>query len=295
MSTAERGIIVVTGATGLQGGAVSRHLLRQGWHVRALTRNPTSKRARAIAAAGAEVMQGDMDDAVTLMPVFDQAYGVYSVQNPIISGPAAEIRQGKQIADAARASGVRHLVYASAGIGRGGTGIPSWETKVQVEAHIRAQGLPATILRPMAFMELMTAKKFAPAIAAWSVMPAAIGPSRSVGWICADDLGAVVAKVFDAPQHFVGKALALASDVQSLEQCRQIYREVMGKNPPHVPMPAWLFQRFGFVGQDLTAMWRWLRTETIALDTGPTRAIHPEARTVRAWLEARKQASEHSD
>jgi uncharacterized protein YbjT (DUF2867 family) len=189
---------------------------------------------------------------------------------------------------------VHHLVYGSAGIGKGGTGVPSWETKAQIEAHIRTLDLPWTILRPMAFMELMTEKKFAPAVGAWSVMPALMGPSREVGWISADDLGMIVARVFEAPQEFVGKELALASDVQSLGQCRLIYREQMGRNPPRFPMPAWLFKRFGFVGQDLTSMWRWLGAETIALDTGPTRAIHPGALSVRAWLRARKQASEHS-
>jgi uncharacterized protein YbjT (DUF2867 family) len=282
MSAAGRGIIVVTGATGLQGGAVSRHLLGAGWRVRALTRNPTSKRAQALAAAGAEVAQGDMGDIATLLPLFDGAYGIYSVQNPVISGSDAEVRQGKNVADAASRSGVRHLVYGSAGIGRSGTGVPSWETKVQIEAHIRALDLQATILRPMAFMELMTEKKFAPAIAVWSVMPALMGSTRTMGWICLDDLGVIAAKAFDAPQQFVGKELALASDVQTLGQCRTIYREVMGRNPPRPPMPAWLFKRFGFVGRDLTTMWRWLGAETISLDTGPTRSIHPGALTVRA-------------
>jgi uncharacterized protein YbjT (DUF2867 family) len=293
MSVAGRGIIVVTGATGLQGGAVSRHLLGEGWRVRGLTRNAASRRAQILAAAGVEVVQGDMDDIATLLPVFAGAYGVYSVQNPVISGPEAEVRQGKHVADAAKLSGVRHLVYGSAGIGRSGTGVPSWETKAQIEAYIRTLDLPVTILRPMAFMELMTEKKFAPAVAVWSLMPALMGPTRNVGWLCTDDLGAIAAKVFAAPQQFVGKELALASDVQSLEQCRLIYREVMGRNPPQVPMPAWLFKRFGFVGQDLTAMWRWLRIEPIALDTEPTRAIHPEALSVRAWLSSKKQASEH--
>jgi uncharacterized protein YbjT (DUF2867 family) len=70
MSAAGRGIIVVTGATGLQGGAVSRHLIQQGWRVRGLTRNAASRRAQALAAAGAEVVQGDIDDIATLLPLF---------------------------------------------------------------------------------------------------------------------------------------------------------------------------------------------------------------------------------
>ncbi|HEV2125661.1 MAG TPA: NmrA family NAD(P)-binding protein, partial [Chloroflexota bacterium] len=216
------------------------------------------------------------------------AYGVYSVQNPFISGPEAEIRQGKSVADMAKACSVQHLVYGSAGIGRKGTGIPSWETKWHIEEHLKTLRLPLTILRPMAFMELMTDKKFFPAVATWQVMPTLMGASRPVAWLCTDDLGAIAAQAFAAPHRFVGQELSLASDVQSLAQCRAIYCEVMGRNPRRFPMPSWLFQRFGFVGQDLTTMWRWLRTATIDLDTAPTRAIHPDALTVRAWMNRQK-------
>ena len=78
--------------------------------------------------------------------------------------------------------------------------------------------------------------------------------------------------------------------MQSLEQCRALYWEVLGRNPPRVPMPIWLFQRFGFVGRDVTTMWHWLRTGAINLDTASTRAIHPEALTVRGWLSKQKAA-----
>jgi hypothetical protein len=142
----------------------------------------------------------------------------------------------------------------------------------------------------MAFMELMTEKKFFPAAAAWRVMPAVMGWSRSLPWVCMDDLGAIAAKAFADPGRFIGQELVLASDVQSLGQCRDIYREVMGRGPRRYLMPAWLFARFGFVGRDLMTMWQWLRTGDIDLDVVPTRAIHPEAVTVRAWLSARKTA-----
>jgi uncharacterized protein YbjT (DUF2867 family) len=121
-------------------------------------------------------------------------------------------------------------------------------------------------------------------------MPATMGWSRPVVWICTDDLGAIAAKAFAAPGEFIGRELALAADVQSLEQCRAIYREVMGRGPRRFPMPAWLFGRFGFVGRDLMAMWRWLRTGAIDLDVAPARAILPDALTVRAWLGGRKAA-----
>jgi uncharacterized protein YbjT (DUF2867 family) len=259
-----------------------------------LTRDADSKRARTLRALGAEVVQGDMAEAASLRPIFEGAYGVYSVQNPFIGGPEAEVRQGKNVAEVAKDVGVEHLVYGSAGTGRKGTGVPSWETKLRIEDHMKALELQLTILRPMAFMELMTHKKFFPPVAAWQVMPKLMGSSRRLPWLCTEDLGVIGAKAFAYPHSFVGRDLTLASDVRSLDECRSIYREVMGRNPRRFPMPVWLFERFGFVGKDLTTMWRWLRTGDVDLDTSATRAIHPDALTVGGWLskqEAAKSAS----
>jgi uncharacterized protein YbjT (DUF2867 family) len=226
-----------------------------------------------------------MDHLDALLPIFQGAYGVFSVQNPILSGVEGEINQGKNVAEAARQAGVQHLVYSSAGPGVPGTGVPSWETKQVIAGYIRSLGIPHTIVRPMAFMELMTEKKFFPQAAAWNVMPKLVGGRRKVIWICAEDLGFIVARVFASPEQYLGKEIQLGSDVQSLDECRAIYREVKGKNPPHFPMPVFLFQRFGFVGKDLTTMWRWLRGGTIDLDTAATRAIHPGALTIKEWLD----------
>ncbi len=183
-------IIAVTGATGRQGGAVTRHLLADGWRVRALTRKPTSEPARRLATTGAEVVFADMMDPSSLARAFRDAHGVFSVQNPMISGLEAEVTQGKNVADVAKATGVRHLVYGSAGNGVHGTGVGSWESKVAIEAHMRTLGLPVTVLRPNAFMEIMSDKAFYPAVAAWHVMPKLMGADRPVTWICVDDVGA---------------------------------------------------------------------------------------------------------
>jgi uncharacterized protein YbjT (DUF2867 family) len=290
MTTDRNRTIVVTGATGLQGSAVARHLLSSQWRVRALTRNPKSKRAQALAALGAEVVQGDMAKPASLLPIFEGAYGVFSVQNPVISGIAGEISQGKNVAEVARQVGIQHLVYGSAGLGARGTGVPSWESKRVIEEHVKSLALPATILRPMAFMEIMTEKKFFPAVSTWHVMPTLMGRSNKVFWLSADDFGAIVAKVFAQPDQFIGKELPLASDVQSIDECRSIYREVVGKNPPRFPLPVWLFERFGFVGKDLTLMWNWLRTAVLDVKTDTTLTIHPAALSVRAWLEKKRAA-----
>ena len=282
MTAAGSKIIAVTGATGRQGGAAARHLLRDGWHVRALTRRPKGPKARTLAALGVDVVGADMADRASLAVAFQGAYGVYSVQNPMISGHQAEIRQGTLVADAAKEAGARHVVYGSAGTGQAGTGVPSWESKLEVEAHMRHLGLPLTVLRPMAFMELMTDKSYFPAVSTWHLMPSLMGWSRPVGWLSVDDLGLIAARVFAAPDHFVGQDLKLTSDVKTLDECRALYRDVIGKAPPRFPMPIWLFRRI--VGPDLIAMWRWLRTGDIDLDTGPARTIHSNAVTVGQWL-----------
>jgi uncharacterized protein YbjT (DUF2867 family) len=291
MTTGHGRIILVTGATGLQGSAVVRHLLDGGWRVRALTRNPNGEKARALAALGAEVVQGDMGEPASLTPLFAGVYGVFSVQNPYTSGVEGEIRQGKNVADAARQAGAQHLVYSSTGTGVRGSGIPSWESKLAIEEYMKSLALPLTILRPRAFMEIMTEKKFFPAASAWHLMPRLMGGSTRLGWLSVDDLAVIAGKAFADPERFAGKELPLAGDVKSLDECRAIYRQVMGKKPPRGPMPIWLFERFGIAGQDLTTMWRWLRTGSIDFSTDITRAIYPTAMTVQSWLEKQKSPS----
>jgi uncharacterized protein YbjT (DUF2867 family) len=107
-------VILVTGATGHQGGASARHLLANGWRVRALVRNPDDPTARALADSGVEVVQGDMIDRASLDRAMHGVYGVHSVQAYLPKDAAGEIRQGTNVADAAKAAGVQHLVYSSA-------------------------------------------------------------------------------------------------------------------------------------------------------------------------------------
>lgn len=136
--------IAVVGATGLQGGAVTGRLLTDHWRVRALTRNPDGKKARALAQLGAQVVhQADMSDPASLRRAFD---GVYGVQNHHISGFEGEVRQGKQVAEVAKRMGVSQLVYSGAGPGVKGSGVGSWETKLEAAAYIRTLDLPVTIL-----------------------------------------------------------------------------------------------------------------------------------------------------
>jgi uncharacterized protein YbjT (DUF2867 family) len=274
--------VAVVGATGLQGSAVTRRLLVQGWRVRALTRNPDGDPARTLAGLGAEVVRSDSADPEVLARCFDGAHAVYSVQNHHISGYDGEIRQGKNVADAAARTGVGHMVYASSGAALAATGVGSWDAKVAVAEHARGRGVPLTVLRPVAFMELMTEKRFYPQASVWHLMPKLMGEATPVGWLSIGDLAVIAEKAFADPGTFVGRDLALASDVRSIQDCRAIWRDVTGREPRRFPMPRWLFERFS--GTDETTMWRWLRQNRLDFDTRPTYEIHPEARTVRDWL-----------
>ena len=279
----------MVGATGLQGGAVSRRLLEEGWRVLALTRNPDGKGARGLASLGAEVVQADSEDRAQLERAFAGVHGVYSVQNHHICGYDGEIRQGKNVADAVVAAKVSHLVYASTGNGLPGTGIGSWDAKVTVAEHARSLGVPLTVLRPTAFMELMTEKRFYPQASVWHVMPKIMGETRPVGWLTVEDLAVIAEKAFADPATFLEADISLAGDVLSISQCREIWREVMGRRPRRFPMPVRLFERF--TGTDETTMWRWLRENDMHFDTKQTREIHSGARTLRDWLAHRKGQS----
>jgi uncharacterized protein YbjT (DUF2867 family) len=277
------GVVAVLGATGRQGGAVARHLMAGGWHVRAVTRDPSGDAAQRLRSLGAEVVQADMGDPGTLLAAFRGADGVYSVQNPTISGLDTEIAQGRNVGDAAAEAGVGHLVYGSTATGLPGTGVGSWESKVTVAGHLAQLGIPLTILRPTAFMELMTDKAFYPPVAVWHVMPKIMGEDRPVPWLALDDLGAIAAKVFADPGRFAGQSIGLAGDLRSIAECRQIWGDVKGRAPRRFPMPVALFRRF--VGDDLLTMWRWLREHDVDWDTETTRTLLPGAQTVRTWVE----------
>jgi uncharacterized protein YbjT (DUF2867 family) len=275
-------VIAVVGATGRQGSAVVRHLLTNGWRVRALTRTPSSAASQVLRDRGAELHQVDLEDVDSLRRALHGAHGVFNVQNPMTSSLDAEVRQGRNVAEAAAATGVNHVVYGAAGVGDEPTGVGSWDSKLAVAQHFRDRGQRLTVLRPMAFMELMTDKGYYPGVSVWHLMPKLMGSSRPVGWLCTDDLGAIAARVFADPDRWAGTELNLVSDVQSIDQCRALWREVSGRPPREWPMPVWLFERF--VGTDLTTMWRWLRTAEFDLSPETTREILPQALTTRDWL-----------
>src|SRR4051812_4292432 len=122
-------LILVSGATGQQGGAVARSLLKRGFPVRALIRDLEKSEARALAEGGAELVRGDLEDRSSLERALEGVYSVFSVQNFYEGGYEGEVRQGETLADAAKAAGVQHVVYSSVGSAHRETGIPHFDSK----------------------------------------------------------------------------------------------------------------------------------------------------------------------
>ncbi len=249
--------VLVFGATGNIGGAAARELLARGWHVRAVTRNLSSDKASALSKLGAEVIRADMEERDSVYAAFEGIQRVFSVQNWTTSGIDGELRQGKLVAEAAHSAGVEHLVYGSAGTGVAHSGIPHFDNKVEVEDHMRALGLPFTVVRPVPFMELLTEKEFFPALAAWGVEPRIVGWHTPIPWVAVRDIGITIAEIFENPEAWIGGDVTVCGDIKTLKETQEIFKKVDGKNPFGVPIPVGLFSKMA--NEEYLQMWRWLK------------------------------------
>src|SRR5579862_5393800 len=150
--------ILITGATGKQGGAVAQALKGSRFRLRGLTRTPDSKRASELAGQGVEIVKGDLDDDSTLRRALAGTWGVFSVQNSLEAGVEREEAQGKRLATLAREAGVEHFVYTSVGSAQKRTGVPHFDNKWRIEETVRGLRFPShVILRPVFFMENLLA------------------------------------------------------------------------------------------------------------------------------------------
>lgn len=285
--------VLIFGATGNIGGATARELLKRGWHVRAVTRTPESDKAEALARLGAEVVQGDMESRASLEVVFNSMPRVLSVQNWVKNGIEGEIRQGKLVADVARSAGVEHLVYASAGTGERGSGIPHFENKIVVEDYMRQLGLPFTIVRPTPFMELLSEKEFYPALGTWGVEPKVVGWDTPIPWVAVHDLGLAISNVFEDPKTWIGRDISLCSDVKTLAESQAIFTAIDGKKPLRIPIPIWMFGKMA--GDEFVHMWRWmvgfvreLGLEGLWTMVEASREVSPEVLDMESWLKMKR-------
>jgi uncharacterized protein YbjT (DUF2867 family) len=275
-------ILLITGATGNQGGAVIRSLLDHredhDWEVRAFVRDPASARAQALEARGVQLVKGDLDDEASVAQSVRDAYGVFSVQSFQPQGVVAEERQGKLLATAAAEAGVSHFVYSSTSGVDTDSGVPHYEGKWQIEQHIRSLELPATILRPVMFMENLERAAFrAMVMSLWKTY---VPDTKPLQLIDVNDIGGFVSAAFADPERFIGQTISLAGD--SLTRPLAIEALKRGGRSPlfSVRLPGPMRKR---IPAEITTMFTWIGEVGFDADIPALRQIGPELKTLERW------------
>jgi len=275
--------VLVTGATGRQGGAVIRHMLPNAWKLRALTRDPGSHAARSLTQKGVEVVQGDLEDPASVVRAAAGVYGIYSVQDFWAVGARREVQQGKNVADAAKKVGVKHFVYGSVGGAERNTGIPHWESKWEVEKYIRSLGLPVTVIRPVTFMETYYIDQVEIGILKGNLADP-IRADKPYQTIATDDIGAFVALAFGRPLEFIGKELEIAGSELTNPEAAKIFSRVLGKPVKFKKLPLPLVRIV--LGKEFYTMFRWFNEAGYKADIPGLRRAYPEVHlhTLEEWL-----------
>lgn len=216
--------IVVTGATGQQGGALARRLLADGHAVRAFTRSPVSGAAATLTGLGAEVVAADMADAASLPPLMGGADALFAMGTPFEAGADAEVAHGTNLFEAAARADVPHIVYSSVASAHQDTGIPHFDSKALLEDRLADLGIPWTVVAPTYFMENATAPWALPALAQ-GVHALALPPDSRLQQISVRNVADVVAAILARPGRFAGSRIELAADAPSgVEQARLLSR-----------------------------------------------------------------------
>jgi len=245
-------IILVTGATGQQGGAVAKNLLDKGWAVRALTRNPDSEKALALKSNGAELVKADMIEPESLKAALDSVYGVFSVQNFWETNYEGEVAQGKALADAAKAAGVKHFVYSSVASADRNTNLSHFDSKLKIEEHIRSIELPYTIFRPVFFMENFFMMKEP---IDNNNFTNALLPEVPLQMIAVDDIGRFVAQSFESPEKYIGETMDIAGDSVTYTKVAELFSKEIGKDVSYTPISLEDFQNA--MGEEYAKMVDW--------------------------------------
>lgn len=301
-------IIAVTGATGAQGGGLVRAILadpEQRFAVRAITRNPNSDGAKALAAQGCEVVRADLDDVDSLRAAFAGAYGAFCVTNfwEHFSAPR-ETAQAQGLAQAAKDAGVQHVVWSTLEDTRkafpldddrmptlhGHYKVPHFDGKGEADATFTALGVPTTFLRTSFYWDNIA-----------TVMPPRPGPDgglqlvlpmadKKLSGIAAKDIGAIAFGIFKRPD-LIGKVVGAAGGHYTGAEMAAAMSTALGKTVSYVPVPAAVYRGFGFPGaDDLGNMFQYYaETEAafVALrDVAFARTLAPDLWSFEQWLAA---------
>ncbi|RAJ80070.1 uncharacterized protein YbjT (DUF2867 family) [Chitinophaga dinghuensis] len=275
-----RNRILVVGATGQQGGAVARALLAEGYLVRGFTRDVNSSAAQELKAMGVEMVKGDLTNRVTIDHAMQGVYGVFHVHPGPLSRDQDEVQAGKNIADAAKAHQLAHLVYSSA-IGVDQADQTGMQTeKAAVEKYIQSLGISYTILRPSSFMENFLNPKFG--LKGTSFTTAAY-PTTKMQLIALEDIGKLAAMAFQAPLTFHHSIIELSGDTLTPVQMAAAMSKTTGINIEYVQLPMETLRQ---MNPQFAKGYAFLNSgKATQADEEHLRKIHPGLLTFEKWLE----------
>ncbi len=275
--------ILITGATGKQGGSTARALQGKGFTLRGLTRRPHSDEARALRNLGIEIVEGDLNDEASLRQALNGAWGVYAVQNTWEAGVEGEEQQGHRMARLAKEAGVEHFVYASVGSAHRQTGIPHFENKFRVEETVRASGFPSyAIIRPVFFMENLVSPWFLNGDAIYAAMK----PTTVLQMIAVQDIGKYGALAF-TDARLKNRELDIAGDAVTMPEAARILGNAMGKTITFVEVPIADVRKNS---EDMAIMLEWFGDVGYNADiAGNAREFDIQPTTLAAWAESLKR------
>ncbi len=277
--------VLVTGATGKQGGHLVRELLARGHAIRALTRKPDSAGAAALAARGVTVVTGDFEDQGSLERAARGIGTVFAMSTPFESGATTETREGINVVRAASAVGVSHLVYASVAGADRATGIPHFDSKFEVEQAIRRSGVPFTIVAPVFFMENFLADWMAAGIAKGSIAMA-LPATRRLQQIAVADIAQFNALVIERRGSFLGQRIDIASDEVTSATVAAAISAASGRRIEYAALPIDAVRQ---QNEDLARMFEWFDRVGYDADVVGLRLLYPEVDWHRFSNWAREQ------
>ncbi|XP_072030442.1 nmrA-like family domain-containing protein 1 [Amphiura filiformis] len=294
-------VVVVFGATGTQGGSVLRALLKdkKNFTVRAVTRNAESPKAKALAALGVEVVQASLDDASTLSSAVEGCHGVFGVTNSWEHmNSDREIQQGKDLVDACKAAGVKHLVFSLLENVEDAIGVkcPHFDAKGVIEKYMFESGVPCTSVRYSFYMEniigmMKPQRQYDGGYQL--VIPMGDQPMDMVSSSAA---GQAVAAIFRCPTKYLGRAIGLTGDKKTVAEYAKILNKYLSpKKFKATDMPLDQYSRLGFPGaDDLAAMFDFYRRGNPDRNLKLTWHLDPGMPSFEEWVKANKDAINES-
>jgi len=263
--------ILVIGATGQQGGSLARILLQKKHKVYALTRGreAQSSAAQDLVNKGAIVVKGDLNDPDSLRHAVKDIESIFLMGTPFEDGTEGEIRRGKLMADIAKENKVEHVVYSSVVNADKNTGIPHFDSKYEVEQHIKNLRIPYTIIGPTFFMENLLYQRQGLQQGQFTLP---LSPSTILQQIPVQNIAEFLALVIESPERFLGKRIDIASDEVTGQQATEILSNVLEHKIEYTPIPA--------PNDDLARMFEWYEKVGTDIDIA---SLHKEYPTVN-WL-----------